>query len=135
MEKMTIPQNELEASQNAPLFLPRYLQKQISTTSPIPSQHLEIIQRWQELMADKTRKHLKGERKLEGDLTTDYFVHILGWQRSTSKNPTLNSQCSIVSETRTPILLWAALPITRRRLWLSANTKALEPISILNKMA
>ena len=70
---MTIPQNELEAVQNAPLFLPRYLQKQITVTPPIPAQHLEIIQRWQELMADKTRKHLKGERKLEGDLTTDFF--------------------------------------------------------------
>ena len=99
---MTIPQNELEAVQNAPLFLPRYLQKQMSATSPIPAQHLEIIQRWQDLMADKSRKHLKGERKLEGDLTTDFFVHILGWHSSTSKNPTLNSQYSISSETRTP---------------------------------
>ena len=52
---MSIPQNELEAVQNAPLFLPRYLQKQITVTPPIPAQHLEIIQRWQELMADNTR--------------------------------------------------------------------------------
>jgi hypothetical protein len=86
---MTIPQNELEAAQNAPLFLPRYLQKQITATSLIPSQHLEIIQRWQELMGDKSRKHLKGERKLEGDLTTDFFVNILGWHGSTSEKPTL----------------------------------------------
>ena len=99
---MTIAQNELEALQNAPLFLPRYLQKQISITPPIPPNHLEIIQRWQALMVDKTRKHLKGERKLEGDLTIDFFVHILGWHSSTSNNPTLNSQYSITSETRTP---------------------------------
>jgi len=99
---MTIAQNELEALQNAPLFLPRYLQKQISITPPIPSHHFEIIQRWQALMADKTRKHLKGERKLEGDLTIDFFVHILGWHSSTSNNPTLNSQYCITGETRTP---------------------------------
>ena len=92
---MTIAQNELEALQNAPLFLPRYLQKHISITPTIPTNHLEIIQRWQALMADKTRKHLKGERKLEGDLTIDFFVHILGWHSSTSNNPTLNSQYSI----------------------------------------
>jgi hypothetical protein len=84
---MTVAHNQLEAVQNAPLFLPRYLQNQISITSPIPPQHLEIIQRWQELMADKTRKHLKGERKLEGDLTTDFFVPILGWHGSTSRQP------------------------------------------------
>jgi hypothetical protein len=80
-------QNELAVPQNPPLFLPRYLQKQVSTTSPIPPQHLEIIQRWQELMEDKTRQHLKGERKLEGDLTSDFFVHLLGWHSSTSKIP------------------------------------------------
>jgi hypothetical protein len=99
---MTIASNKIEAVQNAPLFLPRYLQEQISTASPIPPQHLEIIQRWQELMEDKARKHLKGERKLEGDLTTDFFVHILGWHSSTSKIPTLNSQYCIAAETRTP---------------------------------
>ena len=99
---MTIPQNELEAVQNAPLFLPRYLQKQITVTSSIPSQHLEIIQRWQELMADKSRKHLKGERKLEGDLTTDFFVNILGWHGSTSGSPTLDSQYNIPKASKTP---------------------------------
>lgn len=95
-------QNELAVPQNPPLFLPRYLQKQISTTSPIPPQHLEIILCWHELMEDKTRQHLKGERKLEGPLTSDFFVHILGWNDSTSKIPTLNSQYSIAAETRTP---------------------------------
>ena len=99
---MTNTQNELVIPQNPPLFLPRYLQKQIDLSSPVPAEHLIIIQAWQELMIDKARKHLKGERKLEADLTIDFFVKVLGWQSSTSKNPTLNSQYSIAAETRTP---------------------------------
>lgn len=99
---MTIAQNELVTRQNHPLFLPRYLQKQIDVATPIPTDHLKIIQDWQSLMMDKSRKHLKGERKLEADLTIDFFVKLLGWQGSTSKNPTLNSQYSIAAETRTP---------------------------------
>jgi hypothetical protein len=95
-------QNELAAPQNLPLFLPRYLQKQIDVAASIPAGHLEIIQNWQALMDDKRRKHGKGERELEADLTIDFFIKILGWHGATSKNPTLNSQYNIATENRTP---------------------------------
>jgi hypothetical protein len=64
-------QNKLEAiAKNTPLFLPRYLKKQIpATPPPIPPKHLEIIQTWQ---AKAEKGHL-GESEFEGILTTNFF--------------------------------------------------------------
>lgn len=95
-------QNELAIPQNPPLFLPRYLQKQIDVAAPIPAYHLEIIQNWQALTGDKSRKHGKKESELEADLTIDFFVKILGWHGVTSKKPTLNAKYNIAAENRTP---------------------------------
>ena len=94
-------QNKLEAiAKNPPLFLPRYLKKQIpATPPPIPPTHLEIIQTWQ---AKAEKGHL-GESAFEGVLTTNFFIDILGWQVApTSKTPTLNPKYHIASENRTP---------------------------------
>ncbi|MDP3009821.1 MAG: N-6 DNA methylase [Methylococcales bacterium] len=93
-------QNKLEAiAKNTPLFLPKYLKKQIPKTLPaIPPNHLKIIQTWQE----KAEKEHLGESAFEGELTNDFFIHILGWHVLTSKTPTLNPKYHIASENRTP---------------------------------
>ncbi len=95
---MTTP-NKLDAiAKNTPLFLPRYLKKQIPDTPPIPPKHLEIIKSWQA----KTEKGHLGESAFEGELTANFFIEFLGWHVLTSKTPTLNPKYHIASENRTP---------------------------------